>query len=135
MRHHAGRSSLTEISRLLTSSALPGDSGAIAERMISNSPLPQSRSPPSQTASAGGKSGSVIAPQASSFPPVRTRASKYEVRSPERLSPLSRARAARASAPTWRAEAPVRRPLVADAGGAGGEELDELRAADDGRSG
>src|SRR6266511_124958 len=51
MRHQAGRSSLTLVSRLRTSSSPPGGSGAIASLMINSRPLPQSRSPPSHTAS------------------------------------------------------------------------------------
>ena len=49
-RHQAGRSSFTLISRLRTSST-PWGSGCMAFLMINSSPLPQSRSPPSQMAS------------------------------------------------------------------------------------
>src|SRR5687768_10139480 len=54
MRHHAGRSSLTLISLERISSTPPGATGSKASRMINRRPLPQSRSPPSQTASAWG---------------------------------------------------------------------------------
>ncbi len=50
-RHHAGRSSRTEISLDLISRSWPGASGSIWRRISSNNPLPQSRSPPSKLAS------------------------------------------------------------------------------------
>src|ERR1044071_32031 len=61
MRHQAGRSSPTEISRDRTSSSSPGASGSMWRRMRSRSPLPQSRSPPSKLTFAGNGCGMLVA--------------------------------------------------------------------------